>query len=68
MRDVFTSGKLFHPLLVHAQDPNTNKIKQWLAESATDGVITKELELSTLPVMGDWKIKATADVRETNQS
>ncbi|PVD34971.1 hypothetical protein C0Q70_06252 [Pomacea canaliculata] len=41
------------PIDIEIFDPNTNKIKQWLAESATDGVITKELELSTLPVMGD---------------
>ncbi|XP_071088374.1 CD109 antigen-like isoform X8 [Haliotis cracherodii] len=41
-------------------DPNSNKIKQWVAVKDASGVITNYLPTSSQPVLGDWKIKVTA--------
>ncbi|XP_048243523.1 CD109 antigen-like isoform X6 [Haliotis rufescens] len=41
-------------------DPNSNKIKQWVAVKDASGVNTNYLPTSSQPVLGDWKIKVTA--------
>ncbi|XP_076446304.1 CD109 antigen-like [Babylonia areolata] len=46
---------------IEIYDANSNKIKQWIGVNAGQGVITQALPLSTQPVLGDWRIKVTAD-------
>nr|UIO57926.1 thioester-containing protein 4 [Biomphalaria glabrata] len=48
------------PIDISIYDANSNKIKQWLKVTPTNGVITQELTLSTQPVLGDWKISVDA--------
>ncbi|XP_055894423.1 CD109 antigen isoform X4 [Biomphalaria glabrata] len=48
------------PIDISIYDANSNKIKQWLKVTPTNGVITQELTLSTQPVLGDWKISVEA--------
>ncbi|KAH9514214.1 hypothetical protein Btru_028388 [Bulinus truncatus] len=48
------------PIDISIFDANSNKIKQWLKVTPTNGVITQELTLSTQPVLGDWKIQVEA--------
>lgn len=40
----------------HTQDGAGNRIKQWERPLLTRGIYSDELELSTSPVLGDWKI------------
>lgn len=39
-------------------DSENNRIKQWKGVDTFKGVFTGELQLSDLPVLGDWKIEA----------
>lgn len=39
-------------------DSENNRIKQWKGVDTYRGVFTDELQLSDLPVLGDWKIEA----------
>nr|AVP12646.1 CD109 antigene-like protein 1 [Littorina littorea] len=45
---------------IEIYDSKSNKIKQWKNVSAAEGVVTKDISLSSQPVLGDWKIKVTA--------
>lgn len=40
------------------QDAEKNRIKQWKNVEVRKGVFCDELQLSDLPVLGDWTIKA----------
>ncbi|XP_055894437.1 CD109 antigen-like isoform X2 [Biomphalaria glabrata] len=48
------------PVDISIYDADSNKIKQWLQVTPTNGVIAQELTLSTQPVLGDWKISVEA--------
>ncbi|KAK0052968.1 thioester-containing protein 4, partial [Biomphalaria pfeifferi] len=48
------------PIDISIYDANSNKIKQWLQVTPTNGVIAEGLTLSTQPVLGDWKISVEA--------
>lgn len=43
---------------VFITDSENNRIKQWKGVNTFKGVFTGELQLSDLPVLGDWKIEA----------
>lgn len=45
-------------LSVYLTDPEKNRIKQWLKITPTKGVFTSEIQLSELPVLGNWKFEA----------
>lgn len=45
-------------LNVYITDPEKNRIKHWLNEKPTKGVFAGEMELSELPVLGQWIITA----------
>ncbi|XP_015122489.1 CD109 antigen isoform X1 [Diachasma alloeum] len=47
---------LTRQLDVYITDGSGNRIKQWTRPSLTRGIFTGELELSSSPVLGDWKI------------
>ncbi|BFZ14930.1 hypothetical protein BsWGS_17968 [Bradybaena similaris] len=47
-------------LNISIHDAGGNKIKQWLQETPTEGVVTRYLSLSSQPVLGDWKIRVDA--------
>lgn len=47
------------PLNIHFNDPEKNRIKQWLNVNPKKGVFTSEIQLSELPVLGEWKFTAT---------
>ncbi|XP_011302420.1 CD109 antigen isoform X2 [Fopius arisanus] len=47
---------LTRQLDVYITDGNGNRIKHWIRPSLTRGIFTGELELSSSPVLGDWKI------------
>lgn len=44
------------------QDPNGNRIKQFLGERDDFGVVTKSIVIDTHPVLGFWKINVTVPV------
>ncbi|XP_064609177.1 LOW QUALITY PROTEIN: CD109 antigen-like [Liolophura sinensis] len=46
---------------VEIYDPNSNKIKQWIDLKDPSSVVTKKFTLSDQPVLGDWKIKVSAN-------
>jgi CD109 antigen len=43
-------------MAIHITDAKGNRIKQWKDVSTAKGVYSNELELSSQPVLGDWKI------------
>uniref|UniRef100_A0A6B2E4V8 CD109 antigen n=1 Tax=Phlebotomus kandelakii TaxID=1109342 RepID=A0A6B2E4V8_9DIPT len=45
---------------IFIQDAKQNRIKQWLDAQPVKGVYSNELQLSDLPVLGDWMIKVEA--------
>ncbi|XP_059619137.1 CD109 antigen-like isoform X4 [Phlebotomus argentipes] len=44
-------------MLIYIQDAKQNRIKQWLDAEPVKGVYSNELQLSDLPVLGDWTIQ-----------
>ena len=46
------------------QDPKDNKLKQWLSQTAADGVFSGSFSLSDDPENGAWKIVASAKVND----
>ncbi|KAK3100069.1 hypothetical protein FSP39_014251 [Pinctada imbricata] len=55
------------PIDIDVYDPNTNKIKQYKGLQDASGVVTNFLEMDTKPVLGDWKIKVTAQGRASEK-
>lgn len=45
-------------LNIYITDPEKNRIKQWLKVDPKRGVFTSEIQLSELPVLGNWKFEA----------
>lgn len=52
---ILTSESL---LSIYLTDPEKNRIKQWIKISPKKGVFTSEVQLSELPVLGNWKFEA----------
>lgn len=52
---LLTSDNLLN---IYLTDPEKNRIKQWLQVSPQKGVYKNEIQLSDLPVLGDWKLSA----------
>lgn len=48
----------YNQLNIYISDPEKNRIKQWLKVELTKGVFTSEMQLSELPLLGNWKIEA----------
>lgn len=46
-------------LSIYLSDPEKNRIKQWIKITPTKGVFTSEIQLSELPVLGNWKFEAS---------
>ncbi|KAL1497123.1 hypothetical protein ABEB36_008133 [Hypothenemus hampei] len=46
-------------LLIHIDDGNGNRVKEWRNIEATKGVFSGELKLSDSPVLGVWNISVT---------
>ncbi|XP_064599493.1 CD109 antigen-like [Liolophura sinensis] len=65
--DVFLVPKN-DPITVEILDPKGNKIKQWRDQLGQNGVVSGELELSTLTALGAWKIKVTSVGEETTET
>ncbi|KAI1285220.1 Antigen -like protein [Halotydeus destructor] len=42
---------------IYIKDAKGNRIKQWNRELTNKGIISKELQLSSQPVLGDWTIE-----------
>lgn len=45
-------------LSIYLTDPEKNRIKQWLKVTPNKGVFTSDIQLSELPVLGNWKFEA----------
>ncbi|RUS86836.1 hypothetical protein EGW08_005432, partial [Elysia chlorotica] len=56
------------PVDINIFDKDSNKIKQWLNVTPTDGVVTQKLKLSSQPTLGDWKISVQASRTYTEKS
>lgn len=48
-------------LNVYITDPEKNRIKQWLQVTPKRGVFTSEIQLSELPLLGNWKFQAQVE-------
>ena len=45
-----------HPLNIHIEDSKRNRIKQWKKKTTVNGLFSGELQLSSEPLLGDWKM------------
>ncbi|KAL5021374.1 hypothetical protein ScPMuIL_000529 [Solemya velum] len=56
------------PVSLAIKDGNGNKIKEWNNEPASFGVVSKDLQLSSDPVLNNWTIVATqGDIAQEQQ-
>ena len=49
------------------KDPRGNKIKQWRGLQDVSGVITNYMLMDTQPILGNWRIKVTANVSQSKR-
>uniref|UniRef100_A0A8C3W7F6 CD109 molecule n=1 Tax=Catagonus wagneri TaxID=51154 RepID=A0A8C3W7F6_9CETA len=63
---VFEKGSF--KTLILPPDPKSNLIQQWLSEQSDLGVISKTLQLSSHPILGDWSIQVQVNDQTYYQS